>query len=114
MVRRLVVIACCLVVCGAPLADSMCYSRCAASEASGTHHSCAPERHDANTITAAPHVCATGDEAISQSLEVRHTIVLALAPSVPLDPSVPMVRFASNARSHATGFSPQLITPLRL
>src|ERR1043166_5881691 len=74
VIRRLVVIAFCIVVCAAQIANSLCFTRCAKSEARGTHHSCAPERTDATAISAAPHTCSNDDEAAVAAVEVRHAI----------------------------------------
>jgi len=115
MIRRAVVIACCIVFCGAPLADSFCYADCAKRETSGAHHSCTPERNDASAISAAPHSCQSEDEPVSATVEVRYIVAaLGLPPSVRLVLSLPSVSVDSDARSRTSDAAPHLLIPLRL
>ena len=113
--RRLLIVVCCLVVWGAPLADSLCFADCANSEASGTHHACVSERDDTTANNAAPHACPVGDEATLRGVEVRHAIAgLAPPPRVRFDPPLPNVSFTRDARFTAADPSHQIHTPLRL
>ena len=115
MVRRLIVIACCLVVCGAPLAESFCYEDCANRDTPGTHHSCTAAPQEAAAISAAPHSCAIGAEAAIVSVDVRHVLVaFGLPPAVWLNRLLPIVRVTNVARSDASDFSLHLHSPLRI
>ena len=113
MIRRLVVIACSVLVCGAPLADSFCYAGCTKSQATETHHSCAHHRDDRTALDAVPHGCEIRTEATTA--EVRHTTTaLAVPPVVRFSPSLRIDSVTVDADSRVSTFSPQPHTPLRI
>jgi hypothetical protein len=114
MVRQPLIVAFCLLVATAPLADSLCFSGCSDSQVAA-HHSCAKQHDDATAINAVPHSCPDGDQTLLGSIEVRHTVAVAALPlSTRFDQWLPIVRFGSDPRSPATDFSPELLTPLRI
>ncbi len=115
MVRRVLIVAFCVFVATAPLADALCFAGCDAGQVSEPHHSCAKQSDDALAITVIPHPCPGAGETRLRSIDVRPTAAIAaVPPSTRFDPPLPAVRFPADPRSRATTFSAERLIPLRI